>query len=67
MTEINTTQKIIFFFDHESLLSKIIRTNSQMPNMTKYIIASPFAAALLDEQQQVQQNFVPDSEHIVLS
>ena len=38
-----------------------------MPNMTKYVIASPFAAAVLDEQQQVQQNFVPVSEHIVLS
>ena len=38
-----------------------------MPNMTKYIIASPFAAAVLDKQQQVQQNFVPDSEPIVLS
>ena len=54
------------FLDDE--LSMIIITNSPIPSMTKYIIASPFAAAMLDEQQQVQQNFVSGpSEHIVLS
>lgn len=65
MTVINTTLKSIVF--NNDGLCMITRTNSQMPNMTKYIIASPFAAAVLDKQQQVQQNFVPDSEPIVLS